>query len=283
MDSIRSTVSIALHNVKKSMTNPRILVIIILIPSLLSLAIGPINDFARITGYKVRPFLMPFLFSDSYMVFMITLCVILLFCDAPFLDDFQPYIIIRSGRVRWVVSQILYIMIMSFILLIIINGSILLLSLRTVSFGSDWGKVLNTLAQTDAAYQFEIRLGISYQVILKYTPFEAMALSSFLFWLICVFMGLLMFVINFFTSRTYGAIVGIGFALLTFALSRITTTLVFFSPTAWANIGLFHSNLGISQPTLIYCLSVLIIGISIFSAILIQGIKYKDLHVLPKL
>ena len=54
--------------------------------------------FSRTSGVPVTPWVYPAVFSDRYLMMCICLAVMVLFCDAPFLDRHQPYLILRSGR-----------------------------------------------------------------------------------------------------------------------------------------------------------------------------------------
>lgn len=51
---------------------------------------------------------------------MLFLGVVLLFCDAPFIEDEQPYIMLRSGRRIWFIGQMLYIVVASVLYLIVL-------------------------------------------------------------------------------------------------------------------------------------------------------------------
>lgn len=66
--------------------------------------------FSRTSGVPVTPWVYPAVFSDRYLMMCICLAVMVLFCDAPFLDRHQPYLILRSGRGHWALGTAGYLL-----------------------------------------------------------------------------------------------------------------------------------------------------------------------------
>ncbi len=79
--------------------------------------------------------------------------------------------------------------------------------LPNIEFSGEWGRVLKTLAQTDAPVQFGIALGIPYDIMLAYTPLAATALSALLMWFGCTILGLIMLSLNM-VNKNLGTIIG---------------------------------------------------------------------------
>lgn len=82
---------------------------------------------------------------------MLFLGVVLLFCDAPFIEDEQPYIMLRSGRRIWFIGQMLYIVVASVLYLIVLYFISVLVLLPHIEWSAEWGKLLSTFSQTSAA------------------------------------------------------------------------------------------------------------------------------------
>ena len=83
------------------------------------LSISALNTFTNFrflfeVRYSITPYLFPFIMSDSNSVLLFTLGIVLLLCDAPFIEEDQPYIILRSGRKLWTLGQMLYMCIATF-------------------------------------------------------------------------------------------------------------------------------------------------------------------------
>ena len=109
MGKVFACFSIALHNFKKWAVNPRLYILLLMEVLYLHSRLSPVGELCARTGYKVTPYLLPFLLDEGSAVMMLFLGVVLLFCDAPFIEDEQPYIMLRSGRRIWFIGQMLYI------------------------------------------------------------------------------------------------------------------------------------------------------------------------------
>ena len=70
-----------------------------------------------------------------------------------------------------------------------------------LQFSQSWGKVLGTLAQTDA----DPSLYVPYKIQLLYTPAQAMIYSFCLAWLVSSFLGMMMLMLSLVFSRALGS------------------------------------------------------------------------------
>ena len=68
----------------------------------------PLFKFAKEVGYRVTPYLLPFSFKQPFMKLVIFCSVLLIFSDAPFLTDFQVFMLSRSGKKCWYIAQMIY-------------------------------------------------------------------------------------------------------------------------------------------------------------------------------
>lgn len=281
MGKVSIVFQIAFHNIRKWFNNPRFYIVILLVLGFSRIALESVARFASTLGVKATPFAFVFFMDDSYIVYMMALCLILLFCDAPFIDLQQPYIMIRSGKKKWLSGQILYILIASLLFSIFIVFVSVLVLLPNITFDGGWGKVWGTLAQTDAAAQFYVRLGVPYEIILNYAPLEALLVTLFMSWLIFTFTGLVMFIINLNSSRIYGAIAGTLLATLPFASLFLPWWVNYISPYRWIGLNLIDTYALSVFPTRAYAISFLVIGIFLCVFIAYNSVKKKNFDVLP--
>lgn len=138
-----------------------------------------------------------------------------------------------------------------------------------IVFLNDWGKVLNTLAQTDIGMHFNI-MPVSYFMMINYTPAEAMFLSSIMLVLIINMIGLIMLVLNMTISRVVGIFVALFLAFLpAFANVSDSPKLYYVIPTTWANITMFDIKGTSLYPSLLYAvISILVINLALcFTAV----------------
>ena len=141
---------------------------------------APVRGFAFNVGEKAAPYFLPFLLSDIYYLSVFMLSVLYFFSDVPFLGRRQMYIIIRMGRTRWNFYNCIYILASGFLIWIAAFISNILLMGRQVRFTGGWGKIIGTLAMTDAGVQTGQLINIPYGTIVYYHPVRFLALSFLL-------------------------------------------------------------------------------------------------------
>ena len=93
MGKVFACFSIALHNFKKWAVNPRLYILLLMEVLYLHSRLSPVGELCARTGYKVTPYLLPFLLDEGSAVMMlflgVVLIVIAIVCNG-----------IASGRVR---------------------------------------------------------------------------------------------------------------------------------------------------------------------------------------
>jgi len=84
--------------------------------------------------------------------------------------------------------------------------SILVLLPNATFATKGWGKIINTLAQTDIETQIKLPFGILKKITTFYSPFEAFALSFLLNWSTACFLGLTLLLVNLKFNRRIGLV-----------------------------------------------------------------------------
>lgn len=237
MNNLAKIWKICVLNFRKWIVSPRIYVVAALVLVFINMVISPVVDLAKSVNESVTPWLVPFIMSDNYMIIVIFVCAVILFCDAPFIDEQQPYIIIRSNRICWAAGQILYIIISGLIFSLFLFISICINLISVINFSFDWGKTIGTLAQTDAGIQFDSYISFDYSIMVNFNAIQATVLVLFLVWTISVLLGLLIFFINTHLSNIIGPIVAFAFVLVQYLLPIIRVDILYyFSPVSWVNL-----------------------------------------------
>lgn len=284
MRNLRVILCTCNQNIRKWPANPRIYVIALLVVGFLSMVERPIVTLCKMVSISVTPWVFPFFATEDYIRLMLMLGVALLFCDAPFIDSAQPYVIARSGKYRWVIGQILYIIVAAAIYFLFVFAiSILMLNCHLM-ITSDWGKVIGTLAQTNAGTQLGMRMNF-YTIFISYAPVHAMLLAFLMAWLCGIFLGLVIFTMNMYFKRSVGALIATGFILLDLFVNDATigglANGLYFSPISWANISKLDITGLSTNPGLLYAITVLLILIAVLIAVSVHAIRKKDIDVLP--
>lgn len=280
MDNIRTVFSIALHNLRRWAINPRIYLIFIMLILYLYSKVNPINAFCMNAGYRITPYVFSFIMSDRYSVLLIMLGIVLLFCDAPFIEIDQPYIILRSGKKHWLFGQIVYIAIASILYFLMIILVTILILLPNLELNMEWGKVIGTFAQTNVASQYNITIPFEFSIYNAYTPLAAVSFTILNCWLVSVFLGTCMFALNLNISRSAGAIVAALLVLWQMVVTKTWTGFTKFSPVTWVSLSKIDTNGNTLYPTLEYIYIVILIMIVILFAISVFSMKKRDIDVL---
>ena len=226
-----------LFSFRKWSTNHRVWIAIILLFILTHAYTIDYSSFCNNMNIKMSPCIFPFLYNVRYIKILFFSPLLLIFCDAPFIDPSQPYVIYRSGKTAWSIGQILYIMMTSamyFAFLFLISN---LFILNNVDFSIDgWGKAFGTLANTNASTAMGLRTFISKRVLTYFTPWQAVWFTFLLSWLSGTFLGLLMYSINSISGfRSLGIIASAFFIILDAAVLGYPHA-VWLSPVSWSSV-----------------------------------------------
>ncbi|MCM1298556.1 MAG: hypothetical protein NC203_03730 [Firmicutes bacterium] len=282
MELLRSVLAICVQNLRKWKTDYRIW-IIGLIGCVTILVF--VDDMERIVaglGTAMPVWIFPFIYSQFHMKLIYTLLLVLLFCNAPFIDGNQTFICMRSGRIKWLLGQVLY---------VIVSSGIYYLFLMIVGFLSaafaggeinlEWGKTLSVVANSDAAGRFGSPfIEISNTVITYFSPINATWFTFLLSWLCGSMIGLIIFLCNILTKTkflgiTVSSALVILSALIENSLNYMTSSMYLpFSPISWTTLN--HVDVGglTQNPSFGYCISFYLIAIALLiTGILIFGKK----------
>lgn len=280
MDKISKIFLIAVYHIRKWALNPRVYLIALMSALYLHSILSPVVRFCMQSGYGVSPFLFPYILSHTTSVMIFFFGIVLLFCDAPFVELDQPYLILRSGRTTWLLGQMLYIVIGSLLYIAFFFVATILILSPCLEWGSAWGKVVGTFAQTTVALDHGIVIPFSKTIYHGYSPLGAMLACFLNSLLVSSFLGFLMFLVNLKFSRVSGVLFACLLILWQAAVTKTWTGFTHFSPLTWVSlsqIDITGSTLYPSQPYVLVCLSVLLAGLLFLCT---RVMKHKDIDVL---
>lgn len=238
--------------------------------------LSPVKDFSAFVDYPVSPWIFPFLISDVYFVILFMAAVVYFFSDVPFMKEWTLYQVIRTGRVRWVFGQIGSIILSSFVFVLfaeVISGMLLL---PNIILDERWGKVLYTLSITNVGSEYQIPFLISYDIISRFEPVQAVGLSVLISSFVILFLGLWMFTISLYVSRLWANVTAMLFVILPIVIENIgddVTWLVYCSPVSWMRI----SEVNVSSISSM--IGVLLLACVILSGAIIWKITRVDFEV----
>lgn len=256
--------------IKQSLSRPRIPLLLLLISVYIFATVQPIGDFSKAVQETSTPWSFPHIANDYICQLVIMSMAVVLFCDAPFRTPAYWYVLPRTGNVAWAIGMCLYIIVLSFlyILLILLVGILSLLP--NIHFETGWGRIWGTLARTTAGSQFHIQLTVKDYIIGAYTPIKATVICFILEWACCTWLGLLSYCLNNFTNTNVGSLVAAGFVLMDIAVYNNWPYVYFrISPVTLAQLSQLASKRSIYGVDLPYAVTFFAISIVMLIALCI--------------
>jgi len=279
MRNISIFFSVSLENFRKWPANPRIYILFLTLIMIINLYTSPFLDASNSLEIPITPWIYPYLTCNPYFLLFSMLGIVLLFCDAPFFDNTQPYVLVRCGKKKWIKGQILYIIGASAVyFLIAILLSILFLS-SNMQWSSEWGKVFGTLAQTD----IESIAQVPYKVQFLYSPIQAMAMSFLFSWMIGVFLGIVIFAVNMNFNRAWGSVLASAFIVMVVFARNAPFIVTYFSPVSWASLDIIDPTDATKYPSVLFAGITLCVMIIILSILASKSFKRKNIVFLPSI
>lgn len=262
--------------------NPRIICVFLLALGYIYTIIEPIKSYASQIKTNCSPWILPFITSNADFVLILMLLFVVLVCDAPFLNSFQPYMILRSGKSPWIVGQIIYISMAALIYWVGIFLFCFISLLPTISLSNQWGTVLQTLAQTRAGSQIGMHFSIDYKIILNFSPVKAFLISLLLAWMVSVFIGLLIMCFNIFLNKSAGVIAAI---ILIFSqhFAYLCSGYWFYniSPISWISMSILNFSQGNTRmPSFDGALVKLLVLITILVVVIIKKTQRNSIDLI---
>lgn len=272
--------TICMQNLRKWKTDYRIWIIGLIAYVMILVYTDDMERIVRGLGTASPIWIFPFIYSQFHMKLIYTLPLVLLFCNAPFIDRNQTFVYMRSGRIKWLLGQMLYVTVSSgiyYLFLLIVS------LLSAVAAGGEinleWGKALSVIANSDAAG----RLGspfveASTTVITYFSPLNATWFTFILSWLCGTMIGLIIFFCNLLTKTRFLGIAVSSILVVLSALrenvNHLKNILLPFSPISWTTLNNVDVGGLTKNPSFGYCASVYLIIIVLLTAgILIFGKK----------
>lgn len=280
---LRSVFSISAQNLRKWQTDYRVWCIGIMLFAVIAIYVDDIRLVINETGTEMPVWIFPFMYSQFHTKLIFTLPVVLLFCSAPFIDRNQTFVFMRTGRVKWLCGQLLYIVIASAVYYLFILAVSLLLTVFSGGFTLEWGKTLSMISTSqNLGWEGALTVDVSYMVIMFFTPLQAVWFTFLLSWLGAVFIGLTLFAFNLISGTRY---IGVLVSSFFVALSSIVANepgwekLLRFSPMSWITLDKIDVGGLTKNPPFSYCVSVFAGLIAVLTAAVMIFGRKKSLDV----
>lgn len=269
MKSFRTVFSVCLQNFRKWRTDYRIWVIALTMIIMVQIYVDDMQKISEYLNTDIPIWIFPFMYSQFHTKLIYTLPIVLMFCNAPFVDNNQIFVYTRIGRKKWICGQLLYIIIAAAVYYIFL----LIVSLFSTVFigdvSAEWGKTLHTLAVSDVGWKVGcVFVDVSSIVVDFFSPLQAVWFTFLVSWLCAVLLGLLIFFCNTVFKTKY---VGIVFSSALVVLSVLVEnggyqSIIPYSPVSWNTLDNIDVGGITTNPTIGYCIGAYLILIAILTA-----------------
>lgn len=262
------------QNVRKWGGNRRIWMLIILSILSVHLYTRGLWDICSYVGEPMSPWIFPFLFIFRYMKIEFMIPLVFIFCDAPFVDSNQMYVMLRTDRTTWGIGQVLYIFAGSFFYMFVLMMSTIVLNIGHIKWDNTWGNVLGlagtSTVQTVLGHATDTVkvLGI---VIKYFTPVQAMFFSALLMWLSFVLTGLIIYVLNIITGTKFIGVCVASFFIIFTAVADGKSIITRVSPMSWNSLNNIDIGGMTEYPGIVYVLTLYIVMIVVLSIIAVAA------------
>lgn len=274
LKSIKTATSICAQNLRKWRTDYRVWAIAGLLTILVLICVDEFRTVSEKLGSKMTIWIFPFLYTQYYARLIFTMPIILLFCNAPFIDGNQTFVYLRTGRKKWLGGQVLYIVAASaiyYLFLVIVSILFTILFGGGVEFGREWGETILTMGNSNTAYYFGVHfLEVPNLISNFFTPLEAMWFTFVTSWCSAVLLGLIMFFCNLLTgTKALGITLSSLLVVICFIVDSASWyKLLPYSPISWNTVDNIDIGGMTAFPSFTYCMTVY----SILFVILTAGI-----------
>lgn len=229
MKTIWQIISVVAYNFRQWHKNPRIIVTFALAFILSFLLSDKAVNFAEAhntTMQLAEPFI--WTFGDSDSILLISLLLILLFTDMPFLSSGTPFFLMRINRSKWITGQLIYTVLATMLFLLFVLGSTIAVSVRQSYIGNIWSETAAILGYSGQGEA--IALPALVKTLEMSFPYRCMATIFGLMLCYAVVMVFIMLVFNLTRGHAAGIVSGFAFSVYGLLLKPDTIQTIFQLP-----------------------------------------------------
>lgn len=209
MSNILKILTMLRHHLYNSITNPKVWAAGFLILAAIFKSIYPLMRIAHDFKVSVNFSAAAVPFMANYSILLVFCALLLIFSEMPFKDQQQIFLLTRSGKRSWYISQLLYIIAVALSAASVMILMSWLLLAGHVSFANSWGVVENSLCQSvELVLEYQPIGWFSSDIISALSPRQAFAWSVLVGTFTYAAFGGLVFALNIITRKIGGTIFG---------------------------------------------------------------------------
>lgn len=226
---------------------------------------------------KYVPVSMVFIFYKLNFILVFGLITVFLFAEVPYINERTKFVVIRIGRIKWIVGKMFQICITSVIYMLIELLITILLCGRRIELTNRWSALWKTLS---ISHDGEEIMWVPRNILIKYSPCGALTRVFVIGCLVVCMVGLVMLFISLVCSTLFSVTFTGIIAVLPYVAANTSfyySKIYYFSPISWIGIIEYSRMYVYGGPDSNDMLLVLLFVIVVFSAINVIIINYIDL------
>ena len=265
-------------------SDPRIWCVLALIVLFEWIRLEPIHKVCEMMGLCVSCWYFPFLTTGDIHQLFYFLGILILFCNAPFIDNQQMFVILRVGRRNWFRGKMMYIVLSSAFYFGVMYVISIIGLIPNVGFSMEWESVLEALSMGGTLNETAGAHEISRLVITQLSPLQATLEAYVICVLVAVLLGFSIFFINLFGNNNLGIGVGLFVILWSMFIENLPYEayyrMLYLSPISWTDISIFLKDVG--GVPFWYALLFLVIANSVLAVLIMIKAKSYNMEVMEE-
>lgn len=241
---------------RRQTREPKCILTIILVLIFTNSYTEEILNFAKTTEYGITPWIGVFFTTTRFPRLIMQILFLLLISDLPFRKKNDMFFLLRSGRTAFCVGNLLLVWASAVIFSISVVFCSGIWGIGHMEWSMKWGKIISTLALTDAGDAYTHSVGVSTQLVTKQEPLFCVLTAFFLFLLSNILLGQVYMCCNLLSRvKNRGIIICSALLLWDFMIQSdpILWKLAYVSPISWSNITCLDLVWNVTQfPSLVY-------------------------------
>ncbi|MBS4456253.1 hypothetical protein [Tuanshanicoccus lijuaniae] len=237
-------------------------------PSLLKL-----NDASATVGLRMHISGIFFLLVNPWDVMFFFLGYLIVISNVPFKQNIQKQVLVRMGKLRWILHQMLYLICTAVIYFLTVMGAFAIILFNSIGVFSNWGKFLGGLSRGDGALT-EITPSTfiaSPKVLEAYSPMQYFLVVSLIIISVLILFSFVMFVGNLYFNFLGFLLAGILLFFSIFVYASQGYLLYYASPLTWIALNTIGLNPYSKYPSWSYVIAFIVIGM----VLLVSAALYK--------
>lgn len=281
MRSLKCVVDICVQNFRKWRTDQRVWSIALLLVILTAIYKDDVTKLANALNTKPPFWIFPILYTQFHTKLIFTLPVVLLFCNAPFTDNNQVFVYMRSGRTKWLCGQVLYIFAASAAYYLFLFLTTVILTVFTGELSWGWGSTILSLSANPGAVDHMIAPFVYLNPIIFefFTPIQAVLFTFLLSWCAASLLGLVVFFFNLVSeTKIMGVLIASVMVIICSSIENLGyDKLLPFSPVSWNTLDNIDVGGLTENPSFGYCMTVYAVSLVVLTALILIFGKKKSL------